>query len=492
MAKLDKRFPVIVGVGQYKQQLDDVTLALEQYRLMEEAIRIAADDAGSPSLLTSIDQMLVIGGMWRYPDPGRLIVEAIGSPQAQTFLTAMGGNIPQACVSEVCELILADQIDVAVIAGGEAVYSKNKLKKLGLELSRTEKELDPAIPFGENVPMSSEHERTNGFYMPTQIYALFESAIRSSLGETHEDHRNRISALWEGFNKVAVENPYAWVRSPMTAEEIKTASPSNRMVGYPYTKSMNANSFVDYGGAIIVCSVEKAQALGISRDRWVFPHAATDGHASYLFSERENFHESPAIRIAGKRCFELAGLSVDEIGLMDLYSCFPSCVQLIMTELGIASNRIVTTTGGLPFFGGPMNSYVVHAIASTVDAIRETGEIGYVHANGGYATKQACGIYSSSPPNEPFKRSNVQSEIDQHPLREVDEFPEGKATIEAYTVMHNREGPDRALISSLMNDGRRALSSTDDQTLMSAMMEEEYIGCFADIASDGSISPLNG
>ncbi len=490
MTELDKRSPVIVGVGQYKQKLDDVTSALEQYRLMEEAVRLAADDAGCPSLLTSIDQMLVIGGMWRYPDPGRLIAESVGSPQAHTFLTAMGGNMPQACVSEVCELILANQIDIAVVTGGEAVYSKNKLKKLGLELPKdgAEKELDPATPFGENIPMSSEHERNSGFYMPTQIYALFESAIRFSLGETHENHRNRIAALWEGFNKVAVANPHAWVKSPMTAEDIKTASPSNRMVGYPYTKSMNANSFVDYGGAIIVCSVEKAQSLGISRDRWVFPHAATDGHASYLFSQRDNFHESPAIRITGKRCFELAGLSVDEIGHMDLYSCFPSCVQLIMNELGVSPDRVVTTTGGLPFFGGPMNSYVIHAIASTVDAIRETGEKGYVHANGGYATKQACGVYSSMPPKKPFKRVNVQPEIDEYPLREVDETPEGSATIEAYTVMHSRHGPDAALISTLMGDGRRALVSTDDQLLMAAMMEQEYIGRTADITEDGSIS----
>ena len=492
MTELDKRSPVIVGVGQYKQKLDDVTSALEQYRLMEEAVRLAADDAGCPSLLTSIDQMLVIGGMWRYPDPGRLIAESVGSPQAHTFLTAMGGNMPQACVSEVCELILANQIDIAVVTGGEAVYSKNKLKELGLELPKdgAEKELDPATPFGENIPMSSEHERNNGFYMPTQIYALFESAIRFSLGETHENHRNRIAALWEGFNKVAVANPHAWVKSPMTAEDIKTASPSNRMVGYPYTKSMNANSFVDYGGAIIVCSVEKAQSLGISRDRWVFPHAATDGHASYLFSERENFHESPAIRITGKRCFELAGVSVDDIGPMDLYSCFPSCVQLIMKELDISSDRIVTTTGGLPFFGGPMNSYVIHAIASTVDAIRETGEMGYVHANGGYATKQACGIYGSSPPSEPFKRDNVQTVIDQYPLREVDKSPEGKATIEAYTVMHGREGSERALISTLMDDGRRALASSEDESIMLALMEDEYIGHSIDILPNGNVGVL--
>jgi len=163
-----------------------------------------------------------------------------------------------------------------------------------------------------------------------------------------------------------------------------------------------------------------------------------------------------------------------------------------MTELGIFSDRTVTTTGGLPFFGGPMNSYVVHAIASTVDAIRETGEIGYVHANGGYATKQACGIYRSSPPKEPFKRENVQKAIDEHPLREVDQSPEGETTIEAYTVMHGREGPERALISTLMDDGRRALASTEDQSFMLALMEEEYVGRASNITSNGTVNVLTG
>ena len=134
-----------------------------------------------------------------------------------------------------------------------------------------------------------------------------------------------------------------------------------------------------------------------------------------------------------------------------------------------------------------MNSYVIHAIASTVDAIRETGEMGYVHANGGYATKQACGIYGPTPPSKPFRRVNVQSEIDKNPLREVDENPKGQATIEAYTVMHNREGPEIALISSLMSDGRRALTTTDDEFLMAEMMKEEYIGRPVDLDVDGSI-----
>ncbi len=483
---LDGRTPVIVGVGQYKQQLADVSEALEQYLLMEEALRLAADDASCPRLLSSIDRLLVIGGMWSYPDPGRLIADSVGSPDASTFLTAMGGNMPQACVSDSCERIAAGEADVVVIVGGEAVYSKNKLRKIGGDLKKTGSDLEPAERFGENVAMSSQHERDNGFMMPTQVYALFESSIRASRGETHLEHRQRISSLWAGLNQVAARNPYAWLQTPMTAERIMDPSPDNRMVGYPYTKAMNANSFVDFGGAIIVCSARKAMALGIDSDRWVFPYAATDGHASYFFSERENFYESPAIRLTGNRCLELAGISIEDVGPMDLYSCFPSVVQITMDELGITPDREVTTTGGLSFFGGPMNSYVVHAIASTVDAVRTTRDIGFVHGNGGYATKHACAVYGPEPPEKSFRRENLQSEIDTYPTRSVDMNPAGESVIEAYTVLHGREGPETALITSIMGDGRRALTSSTDLSLMDSMLREEFIGKSLEFHTDGS------
>ena len=482
----DDRNPVIVGVGQFKQQLEDVSLAEEQYVLMEQALRLAADDAGAPKLLTDIDRLLVIGGMWSYPDPGRLIADAVGSSNARTFLTAMGGNMPQATVSDCCERIAAGEMDIAAVVGGEAVYSKNKLRKLGKDLSKSGVDLEKAERFGENVSMSSQHERDNGFLMPTQIYPLFESAIRAHRKETHYEHRMRISSLWEGFNRVAAANEHAWVQTPMTAEEIMEPTADNRMVGYPYTKAMNANSFVDFGGAIIICSVAKARSLGIDSDNWVFPHSATDGHATFLFSERDNFHESPAIRVTSKRCLELADISIDDIGPMDLYSCFPSVVQITMNELGIDPERAATTTGGLSFFGGPMNSYVIHAIASTIDEIRKTGEYGFVHANGGYATKHACAVFHNEPPKGQFRRMNVQEEIEASPKREVEENPIGKSVVEAYTVLHGREGPEKALMTTLMEDGKRALASTNDAQTMQSMMSEEFVGKTLEFSASGS------
>ena len=473
---LDDRTPIIVGVGQHKQQLSEVSEAQEQYLLMEQALRVAADDANSSKLLSCIDRVLVIGGMWSYPDPGRLIADAVGSPNAKTLLSAMGGNMPQASVSDSCQRIAAGEMEVAVVVGGEAVYSKNKLRKVGQDLKKTGTGFQPATKFGANVSMSSQHERDNGFLMPTQVYALFESTIRANRKETHREHRQRISTLWAGLNQVAARNQYAWVQTPMSAEEIMEANPSNRMVGYPYTKAMNANSFVDFGGALIICSAGAAQSLGIPSDKWVFPHAATDGHATYLFSERDNFHESPAIRITSKACLELADITIDDVGPMDLYSCFPSVVQITMSELGIRPDRATTTTGGLSFFGGPMNSYVIHAIASTVDAVRASEEYGFIHANGGYATKHACAVYSNRPPKGEFQRRNVQEAINAHPKREVAIDPIGKSTIESYTVLHDREGADKALVTSLMDDGKRALSSTSDLEIMESMMNEEFVG----------------
>ena len=54
--------------------------------------------------------------------------------------------------------------------------------------------------------------------------------------------------------------------------------------------------------------------------------------------------------------------------------------------------------------------------------------------------------------------------------------------------MHGHEGPEYALITTLMADGRRALSKTDDNTLMESMMEEEYVGLRASVNPEGKVN----
>lgn len=480
--------PVIVGVGQYKQQLDDVSAALEPYELMLEAVRLAAVDTRAPGLLSRIDRLMIIAGMWRYPDPGRLVADAVGSPQAHTLLTEMGGDIPQLCVSDAAERILGGTSDVVIVCGGEAMYSHNKARRLGLEVLRTGYDMAPAERFGPELVMSSSHEQERGFRLPSEVYPLFESALRAHRKESFDEHRARVGELWSGFNRVAQQNPYAWIRTPMSAEQIVTPSTNNRMVASPYTKSMNANSYVDFGGAIIMCSVDTAAALGVPRDRWVFPHAATSGQATNSFSERHNYYESPAIAITANACLRLAAVGIDEVAHIDLYSCFPSVVQITMAELGLPPDRRVSATGGHAFFGGPMSSYAVHAIASIVDDLRDDpGSVGFVHANGGFATKHACGIYSTEPPKDPFRSLDVQADIAGKPTRHVDESPDGVATVETFTVLHGRGGPERALVTAIMADGARALASSTDDDLMAAMLSDEFVGRAARLSPNGDI-----
>ena len=142
-------------------------------------------------------------------------------------------------------------------------------------------------------------------------------------------------------------NPNAWIQKALTPEEIRTPGPTNRMIGFPYPKYMNSNNDVDQGAAIIMCSVEKARSLGIAEDRWVFPHSGTDCHEHKFISNRWTFAETPAIELGGRRALEMAGLTINDIDIVDLYSCFPSAVQLGAQSLGLPIDRQLTRTGGL-------------------------------------------------------------------------------------------------------------------------------------------------
>ena len=197
--------------------------------------------------------------------------------------------------------------------------------------------------------MSTEFEISRGMTAPIHYYPLFESAIRASNGESIDEHRDRLSGLWAGFNQVAVDNRYAWFRQPMTPTEIRDPSPSNRMVGFPYTKAMNSNWDLDQSAAIVLCSVEAARAAGVPRDRWVFPLAGTDAHDTYAVSARRDLHSSPAITEAGRAIFEMTATGPDDMAHVDLYSCFPAAVQVGAAALGFGLDRSLTVTGGLTF-----------------------------------------------------------------------------------------------------------------------------------------------
>lgn len=305
------------------------------------------------------------------------------------------------------------------------------------------------------------------------------------------DHRRRIGELWARFNAVAVNNPHAWIRKPIAAEDIWRSSPENRMISWPYTKLMNSNNMVDQAAALVLASAEAATRLKIPVERWVYPYAGTDAHDTYAISERAELHRSPAIRLAGTRALELAGIGVDDIDYVDLYSCFPSAVQIAAAELGLPVDdptRPLTVTGGLTFAGGPWSNYVTHSVATMAELlIANPGRRGLITANGGYLTKHSFGVYGTEPPTTEFRWQDMQPVVDQEPTRRAVVEWEGVGTVESWTTPFSREGqPEKVFLAVRTPDESRTLAVIADPASAAATVREDIAGAKVAVHADGT------
>jgi acetyl-CoA C-acetyltransferase len=470
--------PIIVGVAQVEQRIEDAGTGKEPLEMMIEAVRLAADDAQCSRLLGDAGSVRVIRGIWPYTNPAKAIAEAINNPKAETALTQYGGNFVQTTVNQ-SALDIRDGIhDIVVITGAECGRSQAKAARAGIELNWSDAPGSPDRTIGADVNMRADAEQGLGLGRPITHYPMFENALRYHLGDSIPQQMQRIAKLWAGFSAVAAENPHAWIRDAKTPDELLTISKENRPVSFPYPKLMNSNNNVDQGAALIMCSTTKARALGIPESQWVYPWAGTDAHDTYFISNRDNLYSSPAIRIAGGRCLELAGLNVGDLDRVDVYSCFPVAVQVSAREIGLDTSKPLTVTGGLTFAGGPLNNYVMHSISRMVELLRaEPTSKGLITANGGYLTKHAFGVYSTQPPPTTFRHEDLQSEVDATPTREVVKEYSGPATVESYTVMFGADGkPATGHLSCLLDDGVRTWANCEDLDVLVAMTTEEFCG----------------
>lgn len=189
----------------------------------------------------------------------------------------------------------------------------------------------------------------------------------------------------------------------------------------------------------------------------------------------------------------MAGKTIDQIDIFDLYSCFPSAVEIACRELGLREDdpRGLTITGGLPYFGGPGNSYVLHSISEMIRQTRaRPGKFGLVTANGNYITKHSWGVYSTTPTLGTWTREDpkkLQAEIDALPKAPFTETPSGAAAIETYTIMHGKNGPEYSIVIGRENaSGRRFVANTasDVATLMD-FQEKEGLGRPGIVTSEG-------
>jgi acetyl-CoA C-acetyltransferase len=490
---VDPRTPVVVGVGQTLRRLESPAGATEPMAMMVDALRLAADDSGAGgTLLSRADSIRVIEVLsWRYVDPAALIAERVGASPRQRVKSTTGGNSPQQVLNDAAGAIQRGELDVVLLAGAEAMYTRVLARKTGYHLDWVKQgpETPAPVSIGDATAGTNDVEMARAMALPTQVYPIFENAVRAAAGEGVDEHQGKIAHLWARFSEVGATNPHAWTPTARSAEEIRTVTAENRMIGFPYPKYMNSNLQTDQAAAVVLCSVEAARSLGIAEDRWVFPWAGADAHDHWWVSERDDLHSSPAIRACGRAVFALTGRGADDLAHVDLYSCFPSAVQIGAAELGLSLDRQLTVTGGLCFAGGPGNNYVTHSIASMVDVLRaDPGSLGLVTALGWYTTKHSVALYSTEPASKPFQHASPQAEVDALPRRDYVGEHEGPVNVESFTVMHERDGePALGIVACLLPDGRRAWGNVREPGVLKSLMTDDPIGAGAMLLTDGTL-----
>jgi acetyl-CoA C-acetyltransferase len=480
---IDQRTPVLIAAGQVVER--DATSS-SPMQLAANAAQRAISNAGGNNIAGNIDTIAVtrlfsdMGPLWpcklgRSNNPPESIARIIGASPKHRIYSQAGGNEPQSLLIEFAHDIAAGKRDMVLLAGAEAMRNQRYAERNETPLDWNE-DFTAALDdrgFGDSVATTQEIK--NGLNNVLYYYALIEQAQRTKAGRTIAQHQSAMALLLSSFSTVADGNPYAQFVGKQTAEDILSAAPVNNL----YTKRMIAQDSVNQGAALIMCSLAKARALSIPAENIIYLHGLAQG-SDVPVSQRPD----PAISIVANQVVDLAlstaKLTIEDIDLIDIYSCFPCAVTAITDHLGLPSDgsKTLSLTGGLPYFGGPGNNYSMHALAETVMQLRlQPDHYAMVTSNGGVLSKHATGIYSRRPSSVDWSAINTKIDTASLPKRSISNAPtSGK--IVSYTVYPDHNGMLQAiaLAKTDSNEHFVAITNKDDVITAKAMVAEVPTG----------------
>jgi acetyl-CoA C-acetyltransferase len=478
----DPRATCIIGVARHTWHPSDTPDgAPEPLAMWEQMARAAATDTGvadPASVLAALESVdVVYSQSWQYDDAVARLSERIGASPPRRRYSGIGGSVPLVLATEVARDISAGHLDLALVAGAEALATVRRLKKSG---ERPQWSFRPSEkrPFPMDMDFDPS-EITHAVFEAYLTFALFDNARRAHLGRSLDEHRAQLGRVLAPMTEIAAASPHAWFPVARNAGEIVTASPDNRMVAYPYTKLMTSIMDVDMAAALVLASAAKADALGVPEERRVYLRGSGYAEDPSHVAGHPELWRSPAMAAAAASALAGAGIGADDVAHLDLYSCFASSVCFALDALGIGEDdgRAVTQTGGLPYHGGPGSNYMTHALAAMVETLRQDpGTYGLTSGVGMHMQKHAYGVWSTDPGSGPL--ADVASAPPEADPLAIVETPEGKATVASYSVLHGRDGgPERALLICDLPGGGRCYALLDGGAAVLAGTEaEELVG----------------
>ena len=189
----------------------DASIKLNEHIDTVAVIRFVADTPHRDSATSNL---------WGYPNMPRSLSNALNIPNQNEIYTTTGGNSPQLALNEVANRIKDNQIECALLAGGEALDTFVGRLKEGLEVNWADDPGGRPESIGKSLDGTNDHEKLHGLFDPSSVYPLFANSLRGANHQTVDEHMQDTGTLFEEFSRVASKNEFAWFPIHRSAEEI--------------------------------------------------------------------------------------------------------------------------------------------------------------------------------------------------------------------------------------------------------------------------------
>jgi len=309
----------------------------------------------------------------------RMAVLLAGLPES-----IAGVTVNRLCASGLSAIVGAAH---AVIAGDGDLFVAGGVESMSRAPLVTAKP-DKGWPRGDRVM----YDTTLGWRFPNP--KMQEQFPLETMGETGENVADRWSVSREDQDAFALRSQQRWAaaaeegrfddelvpvgdvardehpRPDTSAEKLGTLSPAFRKGGS--VTAGNSSGLNDGAAALVVASEEKAHALGVE------PMGRFVGSAVAGVDPRVmGIGPVPAVR----KLLERAGVTVDELALVELNEAFASQSLAVVRELGIDEDRL-NVNGGAIAIGHPLGMSGARLTVTLLHELRRRG--------GGYGVATMC------------------------------------------------------------------------------------------------------
>lgn len=465
--------PVVIGLG-ITQQKGSYAELDEALFLMEKVAMQAINDCGNSKIKDFIDVIDIPKGFWRYRDPGKWIAEKNNFSNAKTSVNKIG-VLQQHLINNTCNKIIKSEIRAGLILGGESRAKMIAALKEGIEYKEMELSTNPDQYVKAKDDLYGEGEAEALGLMAVGYYAVMESAMRKSKSLTLKEHEDYLGSMYADFSEIASKNQYAASDKSISKDQIMLANSDNKPMAYPYNKYHCTSWNVSQASAILICEEGLADQLNISKQKRIYPMASSETNHMIALIQRPSLISSAGLKLASEKINEVVDKHSINLNLIDLYSCFPVAIQQFENVLNLNTETSRTITGAMPFAGGPLNNYMLHATVQALLKLRSESGHSLITGVSGMMTKQSFCLWSSEY-QMPFYHADVTKKAQQldKPIP-ISNAKHGNGIVIGYTVLYENTKPSLGVFYIEDSQGERKVVTSEDKAVITSMREEEWI-----------------